>query len=149
MDRCKPCFAWVICWEVWIPARAGYVSMLTVQILPLPPITWLVYGENQPSLLSTFMVMVDLLNLIPEHCFVSAQSHCHMDLWSAWLVLTHYHHLHRQFLPLHQYLMRKSKSTFLSQTYVHIIHYKDCAWFRLNICRVSKGLFSHYSREPG
>ncbi len=76
--------------------------------LPLPPITWPVYGENRPP---HSRGHVGLFKLSPEHCFVSTQNHSHIDLWSAWMVLTHHHHLHRQQLPLRQNPPGKSKLT--------------------------------------
>jgi hypothetical protein len=42
----KPWFLWMVHWEVWIPIRADYVSVLTVYF----PIIWLVQGENRPPL---------------------------------------------------------------------------------------------------
>ncbi len=33
-----------------------------------------------------------LFELSPEHCYVSSRNHCHTDMWTAWLVLTHHHH---------------------------------------------------------
>jgi hypothetical protein len=54
------------------------------------------------TLLPTLVVMVGLFKLSLEHRYVSTQNRCHMDLWSAWLVLAHHHHLHWQQLTLHQ-----------------------------------------------
>ncbi len=68
---------------------ADYVPLLTAYF----PITWLVGGENHPCPLSHLAGKVAYL--------VSTQNGCHMDLWSAWLVFTHHHHLHQHQLPLH------------------------------------------------
>ncbi len=46
-------------WEVKNPAGADYVSVLTILI---PPLTWLVYGENRPPPLSFLEGMLAYLN---------------------------------------------------------------------------------------
>ncbi len=86
----------MVCWEVWIPTQADYVFVLTIYF----PITWLVQGENPPLL--SFARHGCLFKLRPEPCLISTQNRFHMDLWSAWLVLTPHHHFHRYQLPLHK-----------------------------------------------
>jgi hypothetical protein len=86
----------------WIPSGIDNIPVLTVLIFPSPLFyqVWLVYGENPPSL--SFSGHGCLFKLSPEHYFVSTQNLCHMDLWSAWLLLAHHHHFHRHQLPLQQ-----------------------------------------------
>ncbi len=62
--------AWMVCWEVWNPARANYVAALTIWILHTLYVTWLAYGENHPPL---FAGMVSLIKLSSEQGFITHQ----------------------------------------------------------------------------
>ncbi len=53
-----------------------------------------------------------LCKLIPEHCFASTWNCSHMDLWSAWLVLTH-HRTPASSLPGSHERERESKLTLI------------------------------------
>jgi hypothetical protein len=45
---------------------------------------------------------------------LSTRKRCHMNLWSAWLVLTHHHHHHLHFSHLHRHLeLEKAIFSFL------------------------------------
>jgi hypothetical protein len=63
------------------------------------PITWLVQGENRPPL--SYWQAWSPCKLSPEHCIISTQKRCHVDLWLGWLVVTHHHNFHRHQFPLH------------------------------------------------
>ncbi len=65
----------------------------------LPPYhDWCLVRTNPPL---SLVVMVGLHIMRSEQDFFRTENCCHMDLWSACLVLTH-HHLHWQQLPLYQ-----------------------------------------------
>ncbi len=81
-----------------------------------------------------------LFKLSSEHCFISTQTQCHMDLWSAWLVLTHHHHLHRHRIPLHQNPTRKSRPELFSDSHLSFPRGRS-PWVR--------HLFTRTSLPPG
>ncbi len=102
------------------------MSVLTLYF----PITWLVQGENHPPL--SFGMHGCLFKLIPEHCFVSTQNRCHMDWWSARLVLTH-HHFHQHQLTFHQNPQKRDYS-FLGSHFAcfsHLIYWLSRKKFQL------------------
>jgi hypothetical protein len=68
------------------PIWTNYMSPLTV-LIPPPPINMTGVWWEPPPFLS-FGGHGCLFKLGYDHCFVSTQNCCHMDLWSAWSVLT-------------------------------------------------------------
>ncbi len=81
-------------------ALADYVSQW-----PWPVHLW----EQIPLLY--FYLAGYLFNLNSGRCLISTQNHCHMDLWSAWLALTHHHPSSTSTPPSQESYERESKLT--------------------------------------
>ncbi len=109
-----------------IPAETDYMSMLTILILPPPSIIWLVCGETPPPPSYLAGMVAYLCKLCPGHCFINIQNLCHMDFWSAWLVLTHYQHFPPT-PPSQEPHKRESKLTlFLRLSLAYFLRFLGC-----------------------
>jgi hypothetical protein len=98
--------------EVWIPARAEMCPFCLSNCLPtIPPSQdWCMARTYTPPPLVPWWSWLANIYGVQSPRILRTKNRSHIDMWSAWLVLTYLHH-HWQQLPLHQNPIRKSKFT--------------------------------------
>jgi hypothetical protein len=103
----------VTMWKFWEFIAACRVGMMTLCECRVDcPFPYQVLGENQAPPPSAW-ALGRLFKPTFWRLTLSTPKRCHMDLWSARLVLTHHHHRHR----LHSFLLHRHPESRVSNTF--------------------------------